>query len=565
MNPENKPLIYLLNTNSNLETLLKDKNFNAHRYSMNGYRDYTPDYHKPLSVPYKHSIPENLHEAELVIIDTDLRNSFLTKGSNINVFYAKTPSVVNLFPLDMGVAISNIFSTRRNQCVIVFCDSYHNESYTIYNEVGKKTTISNDTYGFPNLQYLTQRSGSRIKPPLRPSQEAITKCLVKHLDGSHYNIVFEQIFSSDDVLLQNDAGNVVGFIRNHVNKTLIFLPAIEKKEELILDLFMNVMPSIEEFKQFFPYNDSFSWVSDFSYISIEEKNKVIEIQEEHDRHQQILLNLKEQFKHIHNKDENVKLRNLLKETDDELVFSVSWFFDYIGFQNIETPDDEVVDEGDVFEEDLRVITDEIAFLFEVKGIGGTSTDANCAQISKIVNRRRKADRTKLYHGVYIVNHQRYKAPKERERIPFNDRQIEDAEIANRGMTFTYELFHVYHMIEAGILTKEAVREAFKQEGLINFRESLCSLTFNHCYKKPVVYSLIMEQQGGIVMTRNDKIAIQDNEEHWHLLTIEGLQIDSVDYEEVSSGTIGIKVDRIVPGARDFYMIKVDQDKGLQDA
>ncbi len=133
------------------------------------------------------------------------------------------------------------------------------------------------------------------------------------------------------------------------------------------------------------------------------------------------------------------------------------------------------------------------------------------------------------------------------------------------MTFTYELFNIYHMIKSGVISKEAAREAFKQECLMDFRHSLHRLDFNHCYDRAVVYSLIIPADSNFTVSRFDKIAIQHSENHWHLLNIESIEIDRVPYDEVSNGTVGIKVDRIVPEARDYYVVKVSEDKDLQDA
>lgn len=59
---------------------------------------------------------------------------------------------------------------------------------------------------------------------------------------------------------------------------------------------------------------------------------------------------------------------MLTATDDELVFSVKWFLDYIGFENVVVPDENVDEEnGEVFEEDLNIETPSITYLFEVKG------------------------------------------------------------------------------------------------------------------------------------------------------------------------------------------------------
>ena len=111
------------------------------------------------------------------------------------------------------------------------------------------------------------------------------------------------------------------------------------------------------------------------------------------------------------------------------------------------------------------------------------------------------------------------------------------------------------MIEAVVISKAAARDAFKHEGLINFRQSLHKLEFNHCFKGASVYSLVIPEGGSFTITKADKIAIQDNENHWHRLIIESLQVDRVDYEEVRNGKVGVKVDRLVLGARDYYVVK----------
>ncbi|MDE8556531.1 hypothetical protein [Pantoea vagans] len=344
------------------------------------------------------------------------------------------------------------------------------------------------------------------------------------------------------------------------------MPSFKDQAEFIQDLFCNVLPDAKGFDSFFPENGKFKWTEDFSYISVEERNKILDIDKELKRHELTLASLKTEYEKIHDKDENVKLRNMLKETGDELVFAVKWFLEHIGFTNVVDPDKDVdVEAGEVFEEDLNFEHNGIHFLLEVKGIGGTSTDAQCAQISKIALRRKKANPGNTYKAIYIVNHRRYKAPKERELIPFNENQITDAEIANRGMTFTYELFNIYHIIEAGVISKETARKAFKQEGLIDFRHSLHRLEFNHCYDRVVVYSLRIPADSNFTVSRVDKIAIQDSANHWHLLNIESIEIDRVPYDAINNGTAGIKVDRIVPGARDYYVVKVSEDKGLQDA
>lgn len=558
---ETKPLIYLLNTSKTVEKALSPV-FNVSHYWMNGYNTYQAASYRSLEIPYSSNLPSNLHEAEIVVIDTGLREDFIKGHSFLNVIYDHTPSVVDLFPLDMNTAINNIFSTEKLQLLFIFCESYNDEVYTLQNEAGLRSQYQTNTYCFPNYYGFspTRRVGNRMKVDEGEKGVEIKKCLEKYLPQSNYNYVF-QVYrgenSQDLPLLVNETGECVAYLRTMGSKVVFFFPRIHDKAGLLLELFNNVLPDLVFCSQIFPSHGSFKWINDFSYISLDERNKLIDIDNEKKRHEETLSLLKEEYIRVHSKHENVKLRAMLKETGDDLVSAVKWFLEYIGFTNVVDSDKDVdVDAGEVFEEDLNFEHNGVHFLLEVKGIGGTSTDAQCAQISKIALRRRKANPGNTYKAVYIVNHRRYKAPKEREVIPFNASQIEDAEMAQRGMTFTYELFNIYYMIEAGVISKEAARDAFKQEGLINFRQSLHKLEFNHCYKGALVYSLVIPAGGSFTITKADKIAIQDNENHWHRLSIESLQIDGVDYEEVTNGKVGIKVDRLVPQARDYYVVKV---------
>lgn len=560
MNPENKPLIYLLNTPKSVEEALSPV-FNVGHYWMNGYNIYGASNYRYLEIPYYYELPSNLHEAEIVVIDTGLRGSLIKGHSTKKVIYNHTPSFVDLFPLDMNAALNNIFSTEKFQLLFIFCESYTDEIYTLQDEAGQREQLKINTYCFPNYYGFSssKRVGKRMKVVEGEKEIEIKHCLEKYLPQSNYNFVF-QIYeggkSQDCPLLVNEVGECVAFIRKMGSKIVFFFPEIYDKAGLLLDLFNNVLPDVNFCDEIFPNHGSFKWINDFSYISLDERNKLIDIDNEIKRHEQTLSSLKEEYERVHSKDENVKLRAMLKETGDELVSAVKWFLEYIGFTNVVDPDKDVdVDAGEVFEEDLNFEHNGVHFLLEVKGIGGTSTDAQCAQISKIALRRKKAFPGNTYKAVYIVNHRRYKAPKEREVIPFNDTQIEDAEMAQRGMTFTYELFNIYYMIEAGVISKAAARDAFKHEGLINFRQSLHKLEFNHCFKGASVYSLVIPEGGSFTITKADKIAIQDNENHWHRLIIESLQVDRVDYEEVRNGKVGVKVDRLVLGARDYYVVK----------
>lgn len=557
MKPESKPLIYLLNTELTVEDKLKSLGFNAHHYWLNGRENFNRS-RTYVNIPYKYDFPDNLHESEIVIFDTHVGNIHRPSyNSPLSVYYTRSPSSINFLPLDMYFATSNIYSSKRKQCLIVFCGEYDEGSYNLCVDEEQSTPITVSSLNCIAKYLITSiRTGARLQVVNGTEEREIKNCLSKYLDNSFYNVVFQNLIKRQDIpLLSNDAGEFTGFIRRDSdNKLIIFLPQIHNKDDFLSELLDKVLPEHPDFSDLFPNNGSFSWISNPAYISVEERNKILDIKNEIKRHEETIQTLKHEFNDIHNKDENVKLRNLLKESGDELVFSVKWFLEYIGFENIVNPDDDVDEEaGELFEEDLNFEYEGLSFILEVKGIGGTSTDAQCSQISKIELRRRRQYSEKKFKSVYIVNHQRYREPKARQSIPFTSEQIENAEMTYRGMTFTYELFHVYHMLEKGILRKEDVREAFKQDGVIDFRRSIKALNFKTCFKKFNAYSFILD--GTFSITKADKLAIQDKDDHWHLLSIINIQVDSIDVDEASEGSAAIQVEQLVAGAKSYYLIE----------
>lgn len=556
MKTENKPLIYLLNTEISVEEKLQQKGFNAEHYWMNGREEVYSSY-ASMRQPYQNDLPGNLHEAEIVVIYTGLSDTHRpAQNSPLSVFYRGAPSSINFFPLDMFHVIDNIYSTQSKQCLIIFCESNDIESYEIEIDNRTVSTVNTSTYPFRNSLSIERRVGKRIHLAKTDSEKEIKNCLSKYLEDSHYKIIFKYPSAKADTpLLLNESNEVISMIRRMGdNKTIILLPVIAKKEEFLAELLDKVLPEHPDFTSFFPNNGSFSWITKPSYISIEERNKIIDIENELARHDEAIAALKSEYTEIHNKNENIKLRNILKETGDELVYSVKWFLEYIGFENIVNPDEDVNEEaGELFEEDLNFEYDGLHFLLEVKGLGGTSTDYQCSQVSKIELRRRRQFPQNRYKAVYIVNHQRYKEPKDRQSIPFTPEQIENAEMTYRGMTFTYELFTVYHMLEKGVLKKEDVREAFKQDGVIDFRRTLNRLSLKSCLRKYTAYSFNLD--GSVSITKADKIAIQDNQDHWHLLDIVNIQVNNADVDEAAEGSAGIQVSQLVEGARDYYLVK----------
>ncbi|MTB44089.1 hypothetical protein [Providencia sp. wls1950] len=561
MDDRRVPSIYLFNTDLKTNEKLHASGFNVQYYKLNGYVNCeSSDY--PISIPYKNNIPTDIHEAEILVIDTNLDNFRHADNQpcpmNINLHY--TPPRIDLLPIDIAAINRQLFSTKKEQIVIVFCRSHTNMTCEV-DILGARRNIKQEykTYSFNQSLGVIDKHGKRFKKPEKVIAENIKSHLFKYLEDSYYHVAFKYTGDNEIILAKNEADDVVSLISMIGNKFLFFLPDIKNKSDFLDELFSFVLPDIPGFSEIFPSNGTFQWINNSSYITHEEKLKLESIEELKKDFNEKLFILENEYLTLANKEENIKTKALLTATDDELVNSVKWFLEYIGFNNITAPDDKVNEaENEIFEEDLNIETEQKTYLFEVKGIGGTSTDAQCSQISKIVLRREDTRDDHDFKGIYIVNHQRYKDPQERVNPPFNDTQIMDARIARRGMTYTYELFQVYHMIEEDILTRDDVRVAFEQTGLIDFRKSLNLIKCAHVYPKPEVYSFDLTATPDITISKNDRIAVRDKDNHWHLLSIESIEVNKNPLEEatvISGGNVGVKVDKFIENAKDFYLKK----------
>ena len=140
-------------------------------------------------------------------------------------------------------------------------------------------------------------------------------------------------------------------------------------------------------------------------------------------------------KTIVQKDEEIKsirikyefLYDMLIETGDTLVTNVKQYLEWLGFDNVQSMDEEVK-EGEDFQEDLQIRLDNNELLIiEVKGLYGTSKDNECSQISKIELRRIHERIYSNVHSLYVVNNERGKEPLKRQIPPFTESQIHDAE------------------------------------------------------------------------------------------------------------------------------------------
>lgn len=175
-----------------------------------------------------------------------------------------------------------------------------------------------------------------------------------------------------------------------------------------------------------------------------------------------------------------------------------------------------------------------------KGIGGTSTDAECSQVAKHRRRREKEHRDKEILPIYIVNHQRYIRPSLRQNPPFSDNQIDYAKNDERGLLTTWQLYNQYKLIENGIFTKKETRESLDKWGLI-------SLLPKNLIRVGIYEEYFKKTKAGILTLNNVKLEVgkmiyAKKDGKWICTSIVSIQLNDKDVDQVDNGEVGIVTD-----------------------
>ncbi|MBF2719989.1 hypothetical protein IP510_08865 [Psychrobacter sp. NG254] len=246
------------------------------------------------------------------------------------------------------------------------------------------------------------------------------------------------------------------------------------------------------------------------------------------------------------------MHELIFQTGDELVKSIQKYMDWLGFDSIVDMDEKVID---VFEEDLQIETDKGLLVIEIKGIGGTSTDKACSQISKIKYRRAEQRGKFDVFGLYIVNHQRYLAPENRANPPFTENQINDAKLENRGLITTCSLYEAYFLIEDGIITKEEVRNSLFDCGLITLEPSNTTSIgiSNEIFKNGKVAILNLTDTCTIKI---GSTLIGKKDGKLSKLAINSIQLDGYDVDEATIGEVGIALNLPIKKGTELFLQEV---------
>lgn len=555
-----RPRICCIDIKSDIVSTLIDEGYNIFNATL-GKQIKIPNrdqYNYHYVYPNFH-FPDNIHEFDIFLIDLDnvnqinyvpedhIRDSHSGKSA-ITLLSSYPETVFDPRPLSSLILRNKLSQIgERNHMILTFSTDDYNIDYETVKiterNIERQGVESYGIYSFTdNVPLSDPKFGKEMN--VCNVRDDLKNLLTKYISSSHYKQTFyhptiwengkRELDEKYVPLVMNSSGDIVSIFVQRDNSLNFYFPQIENKFKFLSEFLKNVAPSISP--DLFPFSTTFTWKENREYwlpnyeVLIEEKEQIIK-----DYEQKLSQKEKEISK---NKDEYSFLHEILTETGDSLVNATIEFLKWLGFSNVLNADHLKL-EGRVLEEDIQIETEEGLIIIECKGIGGTSTDADCSQISKIKHRRCKQRNKFDVFAIYLVNHQRYLPPLQRNNPPFNEIQIQDALSDERGLLTTWQLFNLYYEIKNGIISKEEARISLINFGLIEFKPS--NITFidepSEFFKNGTICIINIKD---IQLKIGDEILIEKNSKFKKAI-IEDINLDNKSIDKCSNGEIGIRL------------------------
>ncbi|MBP5954116.1 hypothetical protein ICA16_00415 [Pseudomonas anatoliensis] len=565
------PQICLVDLGSDVNELLRRNAFNCVEASV-GSLVSVPKYNRNDEhfVRQNHNIPKDLHEYDVLVMDAGAENTSSydsdkasLQGVHEGVTYAlvsKYPQqVFNTKPFGVGVLSQRLngFSNKKS-IRVVFAAKEVYVNYEIVEISSKGNYIvrrehccNMDLFDTPRR---TSKFGRKFKAPAPES--GLVALLFKYIAGAEYQVFFERptvwaencrVPDADFMPLAfNDNDEVVSYLQKQGESFVCVFPQVVNKADFLLELFNTCFPEI--IPEIFPMNGQFGWLDDGSInlpgeLALKQRRAEIE--------KRYLADMASNDNAIQQlKVDYSFLRDMMTGTGEALVKAIQRYLLWLGFADVKSMDDESTD---LLEEDIQVDCGERILVIEVKGIGGTSTDKACSQISKIKHRRSEQRRRFDVFGLYIVNHQRFLAPEKRQNPPFTKEQIGDAKLDRRGLLTTYDLYKVYFLIEDGVLEKEYVRERLFDYGVVSFLPSnLLALKVSTIIRNGTVAIL---ELSGVELKVGMKVYARKGGDY-SLREILTIKCDDVEVQSASDGEVGICLDKAIKSRSEIFIEKL---------
>lgn len=570
--PHEHPMICLFDFEDDVEKELKKLRFNYVTASFGSTVKVANQRNQEKLLKLNHDYPSNLHEFDIVMMDMTVEKSedFDAKKHSLNNTSGnRAHALLSVYPeqvFDPRPFSINIVSKEINELaekralVIAFCGDAISSEYKLV-EIAAHGASVIDQISYCNHCFYDGYSGSKNrygrKVALPEKDSKLSPLFNQYLDKTEYRSVFnhpdvwkEGKYQKDTnfiPLLLNERDEIVSYAHFRGESLVFVFPDIEDKASFVASLLNTYLPEI--MPDIFPFHGEFGWLENGDYLLPGERKLLQERADIESKYvkdiaenEDSLVNLKKEFKF---------LTDLITETSDSLVSSVEHYLKWLEFDSVVNFDDT---NPDVLEEDIQVDCGDRFLVIEIKGIGGTSTDKDCSQISKIRYRRAEQRGKFDVFGLYIVNHQRYMPPKSRANPPFTENQVKDAGHDKRGLLTTYDLYRAYFLIEDGILQKSDVREALFKTGLITLEpEDIIFIGVPH--------ELFMGGQIAIINLNNTPIAVGDTlivrkQGNYSRAKVESLMIDDKEVDACNVGEVGIKFDRRLKKNSELFVRQV---------
>jgi len=507
-----------------------------------------------------YNFPLNLHEYDIIIID--LANSKTidykkeehereTYTGKISTYLLSTypETLFDPRPYSSYILRGEINKINNRKClVLVFSSETYDVDYEfVYITEGAEDRGKVQKYNIYSFWDFIAAAEARVGTEIYVNSKIDSEfrsILEKYKAGSFYNQTFKHPIRWENnkkikdekylPLMTNISGDIISYMGSNENENLIILPQLKDKSNFLIEFLSKVAPSF--YPELFPYATNFSWKEQKEYWLpghselLEEKSNI----------------RREYKKKIEESENKIKdnrskysfLHGLITETGDSLKKALIQYLKWLGFEKVKDCDQDN-SESLLLEEDIQVELAEGLLIIECKGIGGTSTDSDCSQISKIKHRRCEERKKFDVSALYIVNHQRYLPPKKRQNPPFSKNQIQDAKNDKRGLLTTWQLFNLFFDIERGILNKEEARESFLEFGLVSFRPK----NLIRVFEPTEIYG-----DGEICIVNVENISLQINEElliekdgKFKRVRILEIQENEKSVDQGSHGEFGLKL------------------------
>ena len=570
LEPYKQPMVFLFDVEYTVFETLKKLRFNSFNGSFGSIVKVNNKKHEKKFLKLNYDYPANLHEFDIVMLDMTKNKTenydpsqhelVNTSGNTAHALLSTYPEqVFDPRPLAIKIVSKDLNDLCEKKSVIIaFLGAIHISEFqfveiTNHGEtVTSRENMSNSGF-YQSFPAYKSRNGRKVKLPENDSM--LSPLFQKHLDNINFETTFihpliwregkSQRSEHFIPILLNERDEIVSYA-HYVEKSIIFVfPDIADKPSFVSELFKTYLPDL--IPEIFPYHGEFKWLHDGNYPLPGERQLLrerAELEEKYTKdvalNEKALASLKISYKF---------LSDLISETGVALVSAVEAYLKWLEFESVVNLDET---NPDLLEEDIQIDCNDRFLVIEIKGIGGTSTDKDCSQISKIKYRRAEERNKFDVFGLYIVNHQRYMPPKSRSNPPFTANQIKDAGHDKRGLLTTYELYKAYYLIEEGIMQKADVRESLFKTGLINFepKNMLFIGTPDEIFLDGQVAILNLK---GTNLAVGDTLVVRRNGDYSKAI-IQSMQVDGNEVDNCTTGEIGIKLDRKLKKNSDLFLM-----------